>query len=110
METFAGLPKEYKKNYLQEALGSGAAGLVVIFVFQAFLLVALLPAQSRIFAVALHGRDEHLVDRQSGFSGQTGLLHPQLHLSIALRRPQTGFCCRHRQGVWALGAHWKMCK
>lgn len=95
--------------YLQEALGRRAAGLVVFFVVEALLLLALLPAQSSVVAEILHSRVEHLVDGQRGLTRQAGVAHPERHCRVALRRPEAGLCCCRWQGqrVWALGINWK---
>lgn len=74
--------------YLEEALGGDAAGLVVLFVVQALLLLAVRPAQGFEVPEALHGRGEHVVDGQRLLGRQAGVGHPQFHLPVSLRRPQ----------------------
>lgn len=95
--------KPMSRWYLQEALGGGAAELVVLPVAQAAAPLPVLPAQRRVASEALHGRGERLVDGQRRLGGQAGLSHPQLHLSVSPGGPQGGRpCCRQRQRVWPL--------
>lgn len=90
-------------THLEEGLGGGAAGLVVLPVAQAAPLLPVPPAQGRVSSKTLHGGGEHLVDGQRRCGLQARVSHPQPDLCVSLGGPQGGLPGRrHGQRAWPL--------
>lgn len=95
-------------THLQEGLGGGAAGLVVLPVGQAAPLLPVPPAQGCVFSKPLHGRGERLVDGQGRCGLQARVSHPQPDLRVPLGGPQGGLPGRrHRQRAGPLSSFYR---